>query len=222
MIDHERRLLFIHIARTGGSSIENLLMGADWGRIDMATKHMSASQARRHYGEEIWSSYVKFTIVRNPWDRLVSMWATRWWDADPAACEQGDMIAFTKQLRPHRNETYQSLHYHDILDEELDYVLRYENLQDNVSEMLRRCGIGGVVLPLTSVTSRGHYSNYYTPEAADLVGSMFRRDIEQYGYRFEPAGTVAPSAWDSAAGRLRYLQEVAAPERPRSYGSARG
>lgn len=208
MIDHDRRLLFVHISRTGGSSIENLLVGADWGRIDMPTKHMSASQMRKYYGEEIWANYVKFTVVRNPWDRLISMWATKWWDSDPAVCEQGDMVSFLRQLKPHANEACQSLHYHEILDEELDHVLRFENLQSDLVALLRPHGISDVVLPLASATYRGHYSNYYTSEAAEMAGAMFGKDIERFGYTFEPAGTHGSCAWDSAAGRFHHLQEL--------------
>ncbi|MCA9055782.1 MAG: hypothetical protein KDA75_18225, partial [Planctomycetaceae bacterium] len=68
MIDHQRKLLFIHIARTGGTSIEAALVGCDWWDIDPETKHLSASQAKQIYGDEIWSTYTKFAVVRNPWD----------------------------------------------------------------------------------------------------------------------------------------------------------
>lgn len=191
MIDFNRRLLFIHIARTGGTSIETAFAGIDWCCIDLPTKHLSASQARARYGEEIWNGFTKFAVVRNPWDRLVSMWSTGSWhfdgdfdqDSEPGA----DMEAFLAQLRPHPNETYRSLFYHEILDERLDYILRFENLQGDLTRMLRECSLESVVLPRTEATYRGHYADYYTAEAAEIAGAMFRRDIDDYGYRFESA-----------------------------------
>jgi hypothetical protein len=75
MIDHNRKLIFIHIARTGGTSIETALVGKDWWFFDAQTKHISAKQARMFYGEELWKSYTKFSVIRNPWDRIISMWA---------------------------------------------------------------------------------------------------------------------------------------------------
>lgn len=192
MIDFNRRLLFIHIARTGGTSIESAFCGTDWCYIDLPTKHLSASQARRHYGEEIWNSFTKFAVVRNPWDRLVSMWATRSWHFTLDYARPCDMKSFMAQLKPHPNERYQSLHYHDILDEPLDYVLRFENLQADLSRMLSDRGQAPVALPHVEASRRGHYANHYTPEAAELAGAMFRRDIEHYGYKFETASPV----WD--------------------------
>jgi hypothetical protein len=186
MIDLGRRLLFIHIARTGGTSIEYAFAGNDWCMIDMPTKHLSASQARKHYGEEIWNSFIKFSVVRNPWDRLASMWVTGSWhfDLDYYHPCDGEFLA---QLRPHPNEIYQSLHYHEILDEPLDYILRFENLQADLASMLNECRLGPVTLPRVEVSYRNHYSDYYTPETAEMAGNMFRKDIEHYGYKFEPA-----------------------------------
>lgn len=203
MIDHARRLLFVHITRTGGSSIEWALVGRDWANIDLATKHLSASQMRRHYGERIWNDYVKFTVVRNPWDRMVSMWATTWWDFDPEACRQADIGGFLRQLKPHPNEAYHSLTYHDILDEPLDFVLRYETMQADLSRMLTQCGHPDVALPCVWKTFRQHYSDYYTPEARQRVAEMFREDIERFGYRFEDAGSHAALTLDSRGEIVR-------------------
>ena len=185
MIDHERRLLFIHISRTGGSSIELALCGRDWWLIDPASKHLSAAQARAYYGEEIWRRYVKFAVVRNPWDRVVSMWAARSWHQDLHALDHYNMLKFVQQLRPHPNENCGSLHYHEILDQPLDYVLRFEHLQQDLSTMLCACSLPDVALSRAECGVRGHYSNYYNDESVDLVRRLFRRDIELYGYDFE-------------------------------------
>src|ERR1700722_11866986 len=119
MIDRERGLLFLHIARTGGTSVETALVGKDWWLIDPMTKHLAASQARRIHGEKIWRTFKKFSIVRNPWDRLVSMWATGWWH-DVRAPRRGttadgvqEFKQFLHALKPHPHERYASLHYQE-------------------------------------------------------------------------------------------------------------
>ena len=83
MIDHVNKLIFIHIPRTGGSSIEHALVDKDWGHIDadgndqFFLKHITAEEARRVYMKE-WKGYAKFSVVRNPWDKAVSdyLWST--------------------------------------------------------------------------------------------------------------------------------------------------
>lgn len=187
MIDHKRRLLFIHIARTGGSSIETALAGDNWWRIDPGSKHISASQARVLYGEEIWGSYLKFSIVRNPWDRLVSMWATGWWwgaTTHLKGKKPGSFHEFLRTLQPHPHEFYKSLLYHEILDEPVDAVLRFEHLNDDFELLLKRAGCGTVALPHVERRNRAEYRNYYDAISCDLVASTFRKDIADYGYKF--------------------------------------
>jgi hypothetical protein len=187
MIDHQRKLLFVHIARTGGTSIEKSLVGEDWWKIDPATKHLSASQARRHYGEKTWRDYTTFAIVRNPWDRFVSMWTIGYW-YEPETHLKGvrprDFREFMRTLRPHPAEHYATLHQHRILDEELDYVLKFEALSGEFSAMLRARGLDDVALPVALKSERGPYRDYYDPELADSVAQTYATDIERYGYAF--------------------------------------
>jgi hypothetical protein len=78
MIIKNKKLLFIHIPRTGGTSIEQ-----SFGRprckegINSLTQHNTLKQ----YSEkEDINSYFTFSFVRNPWDRLISWYL--WSHAD--------------------------------------------------------------------------------------------------------------------------------------------
>lgn len=189
MIDHEKRLLFIHIARTGGTSVETALIQNDWWFIEPNTKHLSASQAHKYYGEEIWNSYTKFAVVRNPWDRIISMWATGWWrskseDVNSNINDKKKLTNFILQLKPHPHEIYDSLFYHEILDERMDYILRFENLALDLSAMLAELKLQQVSLPHVEKGERKHYREYYDKDTEKLVGSIFQKDIELFHYKF--------------------------------------
>ena len=71
MISHEHKCIFVHIGRCAGTSIEQWVCGADWWTIEPETKHLLASQARALY-KDYWDRYFKFSIVRNPVNRMIS------------------------------------------------------------------------------------------------------------------------------------------------------
>jgi hypothetical protein len=73
------QVLFIHNPRTSGTAIRrSLLFGEDpnakpqWPG-DLG-KHAFANQLRNWTPENEWNKRFKFSIVRNPWDRLVSLY----------------------------------------------------------------------------------------------------------------------------------------------------
>ena len=193
MILDDLRVLFVHIARTGGTSIEAALAGQDWWNISPETKHLSARQLRALAGEDRWSSYFKFTIVRNPWDRIISMLATGWWNSDERN-PKADLISFLTTLSPHTHEKYSSLFYADIIDEELDLIVRFEELQSGFDRICERLNKPAFALPRKEARDHLHYSAYYTDEARDCVGKLFAKDIAQYGYSFERAEIFNQSA----------------------------
>jgi hypothetical protein len=187
MIDHHRKLLFIHIARTGGTSIEQALVHDDWWKIDPATKHISASQARRRYGQETWRDYAKFAIVRNPWDRFVSMWTIGYWygrDTYWKGVRPDSFQDFIRTLRPHPHEIYDTLHQHLILDEKIDFILRFEQLQQDFSGMLKTQGLDDIALPVAMKSEHGPYRDYYDDGLADWIAHTYANDIQRYHYSF--------------------------------------
>lgn len=88
-IDHERKLIFYHIAKTGGTSIENYFgwdletpgVGAWITCGDPKTFHVQQSMTLEElvkydlFQEEDIPYYNHCCVVRNPWDRLVSAYS---------------------------------------------------------------------------------------------------------------------------------------------------
>ena len=185
MLNH-LKLIFVHIARTGGTSIETALTGYDWWLLSPETKHLSARQIRLQAGEERWNKYFKFSVVRNPWDRVVSMFATGWWMGDHRQGNaQAEFQHFVANLAPHPHEIYSSLHYSDIIDEKLDMIVRYEALQDGFDRVCEAIGKPAIALGHQEARPRLHYSVYYNDSTRKQVGELFKRDVADYGYTFD-------------------------------------
>jgi len=76
MVSDKRKFIFIDIPKTASTSMRFALNESK----HKPKKHHSISNIASHYkfcdklDEEKIQKYFKFTIVRNPYDRLVSLW----------------------------------------------------------------------------------------------------------------------------------------------------
>lgn len=79
-ISHKYKVIFVHIQRTGGTSILKAFEALDpdlvkilpFNPAQKRTKHCFASDIQALIDEEIFTTYTKFSVVRNPFDRMVS------------------------------------------------------------------------------------------------------------------------------------------------------
>ena len=70
----------------------------------------------------------------------------------------------------------------------LDFLIRFENLQDDFTSVCERIGLPESPLPSLKTKSRPgrrHYSTYYDDRTKEFVAKMYHRHIEHFGYRFE-------------------------------------
>ena len=71
-INHEKKLIFIHIPKNAGTSIikamgfENICTGVENLYMDK-----SIEKYKEHY-QDYWNDYTKFTSIREPIDRFIS------------------------------------------------------------------------------------------------------------------------------------------------------
>ncbi|MEQ8712807.1 MAG: sulfotransferase family 2 domain-containing protein [Cyclobacteriaceae bacterium] len=81
MISRKHKCIFVHVPKCAGTSVEAALHGCPISWFDHLNgiwiQHATASQLKNIYltqdgDENDWDDFFKFTIVRNPYDRLVS------------------------------------------------------------------------------------------------------------------------------------------------------
>ena len=64
-ISRENNLIFVHIPKNAGTSIQEKF------KMEQAGGHQTAEQMRTE-NPQLWKDYSSFCVVRNPWDRMVS------------------------------------------------------------------------------------------------------------------------------------------------------
>ncbi|MGK5094315.1 sulfotransferase family 2 domain-containing protein [Deltaproteobacteria bacterium TL4] len=80
LISHKYKVIFVHIQRTGGNSIQkafrefdpNLLESISTASSKKLIRHSSILDIKAALDDEIFKNYTKFCVVRNPYDRILS------------------------------------------------------------------------------------------------------------------------------------------------------
>lgn len=184
--DHRGNVEFIHINKSGGSSVERAL--------GLPFNHQTASMRVERLGVEEWNRRYSFTFVRNPWDKLVSQYHFRkerdrlQRDVDFSEWIRSIFVDGDEKLMIRRSKFINQLDWISDLSGEVlvDDIYRYESLHDDFDTLCLKVG-KNAVLPHHKPSSHQHYSRYYDAETADIVATAFRRDIEYFDYRFDRA-----------------------------------
>jgi len=194
MIFHEKKCIFMHINKTGGTSIETAL-GECMPKAFDPEKHMDSKSMINLYGKEIWKKYFTFSIVRNPWDRMLSLFLWR------------KKVRFIPQNLGFKNfimnwdywRMYKRIRYEDykrVLTSapqthwfngnlKFDFVGRFENIQNDFNEICNNLNLKLKILPHKYKTNHGHYSLYYDKEMKKEIEKIWGEDIELFKYKFK-------------------------------------
>ena len=146
-------------------------------------EHMPAWRVKTYVGDDIWSRYYKFSFERNPWDRQVSWYHYKTKSKTDAA--RPDFTTFNTQRKHAFVENWQLYTINDEIA--LDFVGRYETLDDDFARVLQEIGLAGQVsLPVTNVSrSRdGTYRDFYSTNERDMIGDWYAPEIAHFGYTF--------------------------------------
>jgi hypothetical protein len=198
MISFQKRFLFVHIPRTGGNSIQSVLArhsedqivrrrgqdGVERFGVDnpqyQLKKHSLLADYRMALGEERFSRLYKFASVRNPWERMVSLYFT------PRQGKRWDRSAFKKTI----GEALTAADYLRLGDADPDpfrnvnRIIRFENLAEDFNAVCGELGISAEALPRYNQSERDHYAKYYDDELRALVAERFAPEIARFEYTF--------------------------------------
>ncbi len=146
--------------------------------------HMTASAIKERVGDEIWSSYFKFTTERNPWDKMVSAYFHRISAPKHKNLKFDDFIRQAYEKRPDPCELYTINGAIAV-----DHICRFERLHEDLAETLRKIGVNEQIdLPRAKSRHRQgdkrHYREFYTDETRRMVAEWYAPVIKALGYEF--------------------------------------
>lgn len=248
IISHKYKFIFIKPKKVAGTSIE-VALGKYCGEKDILTpvsdftsdnddtfyahrarnfgtfyNHITPDLIKNKVDPEIWNSYYKFTVVRNPWDYLVSyyIWRSkivskplfkRYSDEIKALFKNPNhliwfLVTFARTMKIFykkqnfvkgcsfkyfienlNDNNMNTKFYFDANGNKVaDFYIRYEHLNEDYKKICEKLGVPYEELPKLKSRVRKedqHYSKYYDKYLKELVGKKLKREIEEFGYKFE-------------------------------------
>lgn len=215
MISIKKNLLFIHIPKTGGNSIQNILMKYSEDKITSQNKfqdgierfginyrnynlkkHSPLRAYKEELDESLYNSLYKVSVLRNPWDRMISLYFSP--HAGRTTFNEKTFVQMIKK-QPTMEEFLSITSKSSILDlltfrnnkrktqaidDNIDFLMRYENIDQDFKELCGRINIAQEELPVRNKSKRGHYSEYYNEELMKLVANKFAMEVEFGKYTF--------------------------------------
>jgi len=191
-INHEKKLIFIHIPKNAGTSIIKA-MGVENMYMDKTIK-----EYKEHYGD-YWNEYKKFTVVREPIDRFISAYKfarmdeSGWFSATGEEglekhhhyelCNEMNINEYISYLykNPEKFNRWISPQTFIISNEngerEIDYYVRYENLLED----LQKIGIDKIE-KLNSSKIKDEKIIELTKKSKNLLYQIYDIDYQNFSY----------------------------------------
>ena len=213
IISRGRRYIFVHIPKTGGTSMalalearamkDDILIGDTpkalrrrnrakqlkaRGRI---WKHSTLADIEGVVTREEMSAFLIFTLVRNPWDRLVSYyhWLTSQEFDHPAVAlaRRRDFSGFLNDpmTRAAVSANGYDSYMRDAAGALHDPVfVRIEALEADLAPVRAHLGFDLMPGRENSSDRDRDWRVYYSDKDAELVAELCSADIERFGYQF--------------------------------------
>jgi len=199
-----QKYLYICVAKVASSSITQALNQR--ASPEPKFHHMGMRELQSLMPFVDTSQYFKFAFVRNPWDRLTSLYRdfktlrmicasdlrysglviikdsiySKSKNFEDFCFRFADSEFWRKE--PHHKPQYDYLYVDDKLG--VDFVGRFENLNEDWAQVCGKIGLNIKLTPNRVTAKDNDYREWYTPETKRCIGEVYKKDIEAFGYEF--------------------------------------
>ena len=215
LVSHRKKFIYTKTIKTAGTSVESYfekycMAVGDWefahqrdeyvsdagiigyrgadSRNSTWYNHMSASEIREKIGIQIWDSYFKFCVIRNPFDKLVSQFFFRL-DKGLIVFEdvEDPILGFRQWISKGVPVLDRTLY---VMNNEIcvDYLIRYEDIETGIKFVCDKLQIQfeAEKIPVLKSGIRDRsipLSRFYTAKIAQSVAKAYAFEIRKFGFR---------------------------------------
>lgn len=223
-ISHRYKFIFFSFPKTGSESVRQLLAPFSdvpivnyWEKTEDRPfySHISPAEVKALFKEKHWEydDYYRFTFVRNPWARMVSLY-NMIHHTKPAAGIGGKIKALlSKHKKPsfkqwlittepggrgaggpanQRWRVYGSYSIENYIKDEagrilVDKVIKLEDINEELPPLLQTLALPdaeNMIIPRINTRKRKNYADYYDDESRQIIAQRYKYDIEHFDYHF--------------------------------------
>jgi hypothetical protein len=207
MLSLKHNFLFVHVPKTGGNSIQKVLEpfsedklvalysfqdGKERFSIQNSVypyhKHSTLREYKKILPKELYAPLTKFTVVRNPWERMVSLYFSPHAGRekfDPKTFKSIILEAKTLEDFVDTSCRLRKLTGKNLLkNTEIHRFIRFENLKEEFDDLCLDLGIKTDTLDKLNVSKRENHQQYYDQQLLKLVENKFKNEIDLFEYQF--------------------------------------
>ena len=208
IISRGRGYIFVHIPKTGGTAMalaledrakaDDIMIGdtpkavkrrgkvkgiQTAGRL---WKHSTLADAEGLITRDEMETLFTFTLVRNPWDRMVSSYAYKVHGTSEKQRSRNDSFEEFLHAEFKRKKKQQVEYLHDSDGKvDINFIGRFESLANDYQRLGEQLGIVLPALPvLNKSKGRGDYRDLYNDKTRQLVAKKYQDDIDLFEYTF--------------------------------------
>jgi hypothetical protein len=185
----KRKIIYIHGSKCGGKSIENCVFGFEPMQKSV---HKSIDQYSREVNID---KYFVFTFVRNPWERVVSMFFDYINRINPGSYKKEEFLKAFRDSYENKNgflfdhtfsgPVWELISIND--DVKCDFIGNFDNFEKEFEKLKKLSKIeDNIKLPLINKGKyKKHYSKYYDEYTIQKVSEIYKKDIEIFNFSFD-------------------------------------
>lgn len=175
-VSNKYKICFIHIPKTGGSTIEKIFFNRH-----LESEHLDVE----HYIE--YDNYFIFSIVRNPYTRIISLYNYYKNGGNKSNYDKNviNNITLDKFIESYTSYNIKVLKPQNLFlknSNRINYIGKFENLENEIIDICKKVNFPLKHIPHLRKTT---YTNNYviSPNFVNLVNKIYKEDFEKYNYK---------------------------------------